>query len=231
MEGEALIYETENQNTLLQGDICNNLPRITPESMMINIKSGIEVWNEYINYLDSPTTNFPLTFTANPIPTLGVLLTQSCDIRKDKNREITPLVFAELTTNCGRLKEIQQIDKPLTVARKKINIIRQDTHFHFFPSDPMIGVLKEIHVLDFRNFFLVPYELLENNISRFFVARLKPPARAVLCDKISRFFTRLAFEELIFLSDEEIKSRIRNNDITLEEANEILSVVNRSLTL
>ncbi|MHA1168500.1 MAG: hypothetical protein ACTSRU_11805 [Candidatus Hodarchaeales archaeon] len=85
--------------------------------------------------------------------------------------------------------------------------------------------------MNFENIFQVPYDIINSNISVFFVARLKSPARKVLCDKISRFFTRLAFEEIIFLTDEEIKARISRNKITQEEAEEVLKLVDRSLEI
>jgi len=210
----------------MQGDICKNLPRITPDKVSIDMKTGLIAWEEYLTYLLEPKTASPVKFSVNPIPTIGVLLTQTCDVRKGKN-----LLFAELTTDYSQLDEIRRMSNVLKIAKKKINIIRQETRFHFFPADKSIPVLEKLNLLNFENIFQVPYDIINSNISVFFVARLKSPARKVLCDKISRFFTRLAFEEIIFLTDEEIKARISRNKITQEEAEEVLKLVDRSLEI
>ena len=59
-------------------------------------------------------------------------------------------------------------------------------------------------ILDFKTLFLIPYEFLNENIKEYFIARLKSSARNVLCEKISRFFTRYAFEDVMFLNNDEI---------------------------
>ena len=64
------------------------------------------------------------------------------------------------------------IENPLTVARKKINIIKQDTRFHFFPSDPTIDILKEIHVLDFRGEPTTGIDILGARTVRNLIKRL-----------------------------------------------------------
>ncbi len=51
--------------------------------------------------------------------------------------------------------------------------------------------------------FFVPIDLIKNNKEIFWKARLISPGLEVLKEKISRFFTRLAFEECLFFSKKE----------------------------
>ncbi|MEX2757179.1 MAG: hypothetical protein Q6365_017520 [Candidatus Sigynarchaeota archaeon] len=64
--------------------------------------------------------------------------------------------------------------------------------------------LEEPRIIDFKSLFMVPYDSLKKNLKTFFVARLIPDARVVLQEKITRFFTRLAYDESIFLTDAEL---------------------------
>ena len=55
--------------------------------------------------------------------------------------------------------------------------------------------------LNFQTIFFVPTELVKNNKNIFWKARLISPGVEVLKEKISRFFTRLAFDECLFFSN------------------------------
>ena len=57
--------------------------------------------------------------------------------------------------------------------------------------------------LDFKMIFFVPPDLIKKNKDLFWKARLKNPGLEVLKGKISRYFTRLAFEECLFFSKNE----------------------------
>ena len=70
-------------------------------------------------------------------------------------------------------------------------------------------------MLDFKSLFFIPFEFFQDNIQNFFVGRLKSNALKVLIEKISRFFTRLAYEDVMFLSGDERSHYL--NELSEEE--------------
>ncbi len=195
-----MIYEVDRNGLIEQGDILKNLPRIP--------LNNFENWSEYVKILNSKAgIPPPIELTFTPIITKGVLLTQSCDIREG---EI--IVFAELIEKSNLSNS----------AKGKINdikkIIRDETRFHFFPQDEKISELEVPMVIDFRKIFTIPFNVLINNYDDYFVARLKRTLNDVLKEKIARFFTRLAFEDVYFYGNDEIlfllnKGKITKNDV------------------
>lgn len=77
--------------------------------------------------------------------------------------------------------------------------------------------------LDFNNIFFISTELVKKNIDLFWKARLKSPAVEVLKEKIRHYFTRLAFDECIFLTDIENDFYIEYKDKDKEEIDKIRS--------
>ena len=65
--------------------------------------------------------------------------------------------------------------------------------------------------------FFVPTDLIKNNKEIFWKARLINPGLEVLKEKISRFFTRLAFEECLFFSKSENEYYIEYKNKKKEE--------------
>ena len=185
-----MIYIKEIPETLQQGDILQNLPKITPNQ--INFDLIKEHWIRSINSEKLPEKT---SFNVKPLLANGVILSQSCDIRPKFS-----ILLAEL-------KDLPPDKLSPTNLEKRIkgikNIIRDDTRIHYFPPTDEIELFKEPKLLDFKNLFLIPYEFFQENIEKYYVARLKNEAQKVLCEKISRFFTRFAFEDIIFLKNEE----------------------------
>jgi len=144
-------------------------------------------------------------------------LSQSCDIRQGYS-----ILFAELTDLPENKLSVNNIKKRVKGIR---NIIRDETRFYYFPPMEQIEFFKKPKLLDFKSLFLIPYEFFQNNIQYFYVCRLKEPALKVLIDKITRFFSRLAFEDIMFLNGDEIKFHLgqlsgedrSNAEMTLRE--------------
>ena len=203
-----MIYNTIVPNNIEQGDIYRNLPKITPiELNFLKIK---EIWIEYSKeFEEKEIPNNIIQLKAKPVKADGVILSQSCDIRPN-----TSILFGELRNNENDFSNS---------AKSRLNqikkILHDETRNHYFPSSSKIKILNTPKILDFFTLFLVPYEFLVDNIKNFFVARLIPEARVVLCEKISRFFTRLAFERAMYYSDIELEEYLKK--VTSEEKKQI----------
>jgi len=85
-------------------------------------------------------------------------------------------------------------------------------------------------VIDFRKIFTIPYNVLMNNYDDFFVARLKQPLNDVLKEKISRFFTRLAFEDIYFYENDEILYLVKKGDITKNDVIRNFKIIGRDIS-
>ena len=213
-----MIYLKDIPKSLEQGDICWNLPKISPAQINFSLIKGF--WIKNIKQAESGIPREPITLEIQPSLSCGVILTQSCDIRSG-----SVILFAEL-----REKEEDPFSPKLKGRLNQITkILHTDTRFHYFPIDNSIEILKVQKVLDFMTLFLIPYDFLKDDIKNFFIARLISDAQKVLCEKISRFFTRLAFDDIMFLTNEEIAKYIKKRKLNLEQVKETLSKFNRKL--
>lgn len=207
-----MIYDFDRNGLIEQGDILRNLPRIP--------LNNYENWDKYAKVLNSESEiPPPLELIFTPISTKGVLLTQSCDIREG---EI--LVFAELiektfnaTTSKGKVNDINKI-------------VRDETRFHFFPQDRNHRDLQHPMVIDFRKMFTIPFNVIMSNYDEYFVARLKRPLNDVLKEKISRFFTRLAFEDVYFYEEDEILYLINQGRLSIDDVKRNLKIIGRDIS-
>ncbi|MHA1650943.1 MAG: hypothetical protein ACTSYB_12175 [Candidatus Helarchaeota archaeon] len=207
-----MFYSLKHENKIEQGDICNNLPKFIP-SKLISEEGTDHVWKNYINSLEKGETP-AVKFSILPSPTWGVALTQTCDIENAKKGD--SILFAELI-NYDNYQDINQLSnkKKKKYIDKILDAIRNKPRTHYFPE---LTINEHERYgpwsLDFSTIFFVPMDLIKDNIDLFWKARLINPAKEVLKEKISRFFTRLAFEECIFFSSDEITYYIkyRNRD-------------------
>jgi len=212
-----MIYNTIIPDALEQGDICFNLPKIS--SAQINFSDKEKDWLHNLKlFEDNKIPDEPIIFNASPVKANGVVLSQSCDIRLGSS-----ILFAELKERKEHFLEstkrrIKQIKK----------IINDETRFHYFPPDSSISIFGDPKILDFKSLFLIPYDFLKANLKNFFVARLIPDARIVLCEKISKFFTRLAFENAMYFTNEEIEEYLKDmSKEDIESINRVLLKLNR----
>ena len=202
-----MIYTTQHNKRLAQGDILKNLPQITS--------------NE-IDFTELITNTGQPTLRINPKFVMGIILTQSCDIRPEY-----PILVAEIYTSNSKLN---------STLWKRANdfwkILRQEHRFHYLPPDSTIHELKEPHFVNMTNIFSLPYELLIKNIDNYFVARLNEPAQYLLKEKIIHFFTRPAFDDILYLTDNEIKAILDNEKnskikITRDEMKQLFNMTGR----
>ena len=207
-----MIYNPETPDVLEQGDICKNLPKITPTQINFS-----EIESKWIENIKAILPKTPISLQSIASPSNGVVLTQSCDIRPGSSILFAQLMERKESFTSDTKRRLNQIRK----------ILHDETRFHYFPASKTIDFLNIPKILDFTSLFLVPYEFLHNNLDLFFAARLINDARQVLCEKISRFFTRLAFEDVMFFNDNEILEYIKNHEISLDEINKTLSLFNR----
>ncbi len=211
-----MIYLKDIPKSLEQGDICCNLPKISPTQ--INFSIIKEFWIENIKQAESGIPKKPIILEIQPSLSCGVILTQSCDIRPG-----SAILFAELRER----KEEPFSSKPKGRMNQITKILHTETRFHYFPIDNSIEIFEVQKVLDFMTLFIIPYDFLKDNIKNFFIARLISDAQQVLREKISKFFTRLAFDDIMFLTNEEIAKYIKKNKLNSEDVKETLSKFNR----
>lgn len=215
-----MFYTLNHKDKIEQGDICCNLPKFLP-SDLISEEPSKSVWD---NYLESLRDNIEPTvkFSLLPSPTWGVIITQTCDIENAK--EDSSILVAEL----NEIEDYQDIEALHSKTKKEkyinniIDTIRNEPAKHYFPKLKLND--KEIFgpwELNFKMIFFIPIDLVTDNKEIFWKARLISPGLEVLKDKISRFFTRLAFEECLFFSKAENESYIELKKRNKEEIMEI----------
>jgi len=202
-----MFYTLNHEDKIKQGDICCNLPKFLP-SDLIPEKTSTPVWDDYLESLRE--NNIPnVKFSVLPSPKWGVLLTQTCDIENAK--EGSSILVAELNKieDYQNIKNLTTKNKRETHINKIIDMIRDEPAKHYFPELVLINndILGPWE-LDFKMIFFIPLDLIKNNKEIFWKARLINPGLEVLKEKISRFFTRLAFEECLFFSKAENESYI-----------------------
>ncbi|KKM79188.1 hypothetical protein LCGC14_1352440 [marine sediment metagenome] len=205
-----MIYLTKVPDILKQGDILQNLPKITPNQIDFD-----KVKENWLNSLESAKLPKKANYIVKPSLANGVILSQSCDIRSGFS-----ILFAELKNLPINRLSSKDLEKRIKGIK---NIIRDDTRAHYFPPSNEIELFKEPKLIDFKSLFLLPYKFFEENLEKYFVARLINEAQKVLCEKVSRFFTRFAYEDIIFLTNKEI-------DVYLESiSDEDKNIANQTL--
>lgn len=198
-----MFYTLNHEDKIKQGDICCNLPKFLPSDLIYEEQTNPTVWDNYIKSLQE--NKIPkVKFSVFPSPTWGVILTQTCDIENAK--EGTSILFAEL----NKIENYQNFEDLTSNTQKKnrinniIKMLRDEPAKHFFPE--FVSINDEIFgpwELDFKMIFFVPIDLIKNNKEIFWKVRLISPGVEVLKEKISHYFTRLAFEECLFFSKNE----------------------------
>ena len=211
-----MFYTLNHEDKIEQGDICYNLPKFLP-SDLIPEKPSTLVWDNYLESLRE--NNIPdVKFSVLPSPKWGVILTQTCDIENAK--EGSSILVAEL----NKIEDYQKFEDITSNKKKKkrineiIDIIRNEPAIHYFPelvlnNNDILGPWE----LAFKMIFFVPIDLIKNNKEIFWKARLISPGLEVLKEKISRYFTRLAFEECLFFSKNENEYYIEYKNRKKEE--------------
>ncbi|MBD3189084.1 MAG: hypothetical protein GF308_00485 [Candidatus Heimdallarchaeota archaeon] len=211
-----MIYShLEEIEEVLQGDVFQNLPKVILEPYKQELNNA---WSKFQSYIskEEQLPSEPIIFSGTPKRVPGIVVSQSCDIRPEND-----LLFAEI-------RETQELSIKAKKRVKQIKkIIRDQTRAHFLPVDAKIDFFNQPKIIDFSSMFLIPFDFLKQSVKELFVARLIPEARKVFAEKINKFFTRLAFEDIMFFSEEEIISCIENDEITKEEANRILISLKR----
>jgi len=212
-----MFYTLSHKDRVEQGDICYNLPKFLPSDLIYEEEATPTVWDNYIKSLQEKKTP-KVKFSVLPSPTWGVILTQTCDIENAK--EGSSILFAELNEfedyhNFNDLESEKQRKKHINEI---IKIIRREPAKLYFPelklnNNEILGPWE----LDFKMIFFVPTDLIKNNKEIFWKARLINPGLEVLKEKISRFFTRLAFEECLFFSKSENEYYIEYKNKKKEE--------------
>ena len=212
-----MFYTLNHKNKVEQGDICCNLPKFLPSDLIYEEEPTPTVWDNYIKSLRENETP-KVKFSLFPSPTWGVILTQTCDIENAKDG--SSMLFAEL----NKIKDYQNFEDLTTNRQKKshinniIDMIRNVPAKHYIPelilgNNEILGPWE----LDFKTIFFVPVDLIKNNKEIFWRGGLKSPGLEVLKEKISRFFTRLAFEECLFFSKNENEYYIEFKERNKEE--------------
>lgn len=212
-----MIYNFEHGNKLFQGDICANLPMITPKQMgtstMGRSNAHTTIWEEYTKLIKEGRSE-AFEISAMPTPSLGIVLSQTCDIEHGENILFCRVSNLEnwpegLNNRTGRLKKI----------------IRVETKKFYLPlptTEKKLTNSEGPYYADFLMMFSLPAEMILQNLDVYWKARIIEPARKVFCEKIQRFFTRLSFDDILFFSNEEIIHYLKKEIITKDEIVRVL---------
>lgn len=198
LHDSSIIYETKDEidiKEIRQGDIFKNIPYYSPDFLMKNLnQDNQEIKNETENIFQEIMRNGEVLAVESVIfPTWAILASQDCDIRKDYDLLFFPIV---------KYKELKEQDN-----KKKFieDDIREWNRFMFLPKNYIdsskVGPFRVL----LQNPFYLSYEILEKNIKYCWVSHISDKARKIFLGKITNFFTRLPFDELIFLEFSEIE--------------------------
>lgn len=215
-----MIYKYIHNNSLEQGDILINIPKVNPICLFSN--ENDDPWQEYIQCIRDKKYN-PVEFSILPQPCIGVILTQTCTIENAKEEDTLLIAELQKKTEKNPFKNPEGgKNKKKSYINKIHNSLRHNKpQSHYFPEIDFSADDKyENHEweLNFKTIFSIPINTIKNNLDIFWKARILSEALVVLKDKISHFFTRLAFDDTIFHSKEEVLFEKRKS---LENAKEI----------
>jgi len=187
-------YDYDKDFSLKQGDILKNIPYL---KLNFLVKSTYEFDKPRLNQCDKIISEIiengePIQIETFLNSTFVILATQDCDIRPEYNLTFFPLKII----NPSKKKETRSYFK---------DRVRETTRFFYLPklkklNFPVIGPFYAILQLPFT----IPYDLIEKNLEKCWFARINEYATKVYVAKISHYYTRLPFEELIFAENEEI---------------------------
>ena len=197
---EKTIYKyrdmSENELLISQGDIFCNLPYLTYDQL---IQSGPGILDKFQNERDEILAT--ILKNGGPVQVegfidghWGILASQDCDIRPNKDLIFFPLEPTKTLYESQNI--IRAIDDNIKNTTRKLYLPR------ISPRDgsKTYGPFEII----FHNPFNVPYNLINDNLEHCWKARIIESARKIFIGKLSHFYSRIPIEEIIFLENREI---------------------------
>lgn len=182
-------FASDSKIEFSQGDIFFNLPYLSIDNLIDDIATQ---WNSIImNQKESPTS-----FKIFPISTKGVLLDQDCDI-PIKKLLLFALIRERPKSFSSNLKKS---------FKEKLKIVRDDTRYHFLPPFESDTDQMKPRIVDFTQIFLVPKKCLEAFPANFLRYHMKEEPKRIFANKIAKYFSRLPYEDMWFLNEEERKN-------------------------
>ncbi len=190
-------YSYGDDPPIRQGDIFFNLPyfnydfltKSKPEKLDIPIDESEEILKKIVRDGGQiPVEGFYYS-------TWGILASQDCDNRKNRDLIFYPLIPVEALLESDNIIE--------TVENK---IVKSTRHVYIPKLILSNGNEHGPFEINFYNPFNVPYNILIENLEYCWKARLIEKARKVFIGKITHFYTRTPVDEFIFLENEEITS-------------------------
>lgn len=182
-----------------QGDIFKNLPQ---QSVDFLIQSKPEIKRKLDN--ESPIILKKVIRERNPIlaesiiiPSWGILASQDCDIRPNFDLLFYPMIKTKTSRDWNTIDEF--IKKAITDTTRKYYLPKLKP-----PNEPEYGPFQVI----FQNPFIIPYNIINQNYSKCWIARIIEPARSVFIGKLTHFYSRTPIDEFIFLENVEITKYI-----------------------
>lgn len=184
-----------------QGDIFKNLPQ---QSVDFLIQSKPKIKRNLNN--ESPTIlnkviqeKKPIIAESIIIPSWGILASQDCDIRPNFDLLFYPMINTKTSHDWDTIDEF--IKKAITDTTRKYYLPKFKP-----PNEPEYGPYQVI----FQNPFIIPYNIINQNYSKCWVARIIEPAHRVFIGKLTHFYSRTPIDEFIFLENKEITRYITN---------------------
>jgi len=191
------IQKEINIKEIQQGDIFRNIPYYSPDFLLkssIN-EIKIKIDNEVESIFEDVIKNGNVINAKSIIfPTLAILGSQECDIRRGYDLIFFPLV---------KYKEIEKQEEIVKFIDKDI---QEWTRFMYIPKSDVIDKSFGPFRVLLQNPFYISYEIIEKNLEHCWATHIIEKARRVFIGKITNLFTRTPVDPLVFIEFDQIEN-------------------------
>lgn len=189
-------YITENELPISQGDIFCNLPHFSYDFLVRSEPNITQKFDDESKEIleDILKNGGKIQIEGFFYCQWGILVSQDCDIRPNKDLIFLPLIPTKSLSNVENI--VQTVENEIIKSTRRLYI-------------PKINPLNDENSygpfeIVFHNPFNVPYDPIFKNLKYCWKARLIEQARKIFIGKLSQFYSRTPVEEFIFLENKEI---------------------------
>lgn len=177
-----------------QGDVFKNLPYYTHEILRTNTISLDNAAEKILSNIIKK--NEPILVESIINPTWAILASQSCDIRDNYNLLFFPIVKTKIPED----SLIEFIDKKMREKTRRIYLPKI-----ILNEQEVFGPFEVL----FQNPFVVPYNVIVDDLNSCWVAHIKEPARKIFIGKLTEFYSRTPMDEWMFLENDQMEKFIQ----------------------
>lgn len=189
-------YGTENELPISQGDIFCNLPHFSYDFLVRSEPNVTQKFDDESKEIleDILKNGGKIQIEGFFYCQWGILVSQDCDIRPNKDLIFLPLIPTESLLNVDNI--VQTVENEIIKSTRRLYIPKINP----LDDENSYGPFEIV----FHNPFNVPYDLIFKNLKFCWKARLIEQARKIFIGKLSQFYSRTPVEEFIFLENKEI---------------------------